>query len=171
MAAPKFRMFAAMLAGIGFGLALGFGIAFAFAETRVVDGVAQYVVQYEADLSESSEGTFPAGLVPHRVVKTHCGTSLVESQAADFGLCMGLLYAICGAIVGIALACGADASKVLASGVISAAAMYFLFSAFLNAPTEKLSAVAMLALLALMVACGEAIHSATAMQRKRRPRA
>jgi hypothetical protein len=166
MVAPTFRMLAATTVGIGFGLALGFGIAFAVAEARVVDGVPQYVVQYEADLSESSEGTFPAGLVPHRVVNQHCNTYLVESRAADFGWCMGLLYAICGAIVGVAIGFGAKVSKVLAIGVLTAALFGLFIFPFLTSRTQELPTLAMVVLLALVTACGQAIHSAIFKVRK-----
>jgi hypothetical protein len=155
------RMFAAIVGGISFGLALGLGIAGAAAETRVVDGVSQYVVQYEVGTPGFSEGTIPAGFVAHRVVKQLGGTQLVESQAADLGWRLGALYAIGGAIVGGALVCGADPRRVLAAGLMSALFIWLVSFPIINSPAEELPALAIIVLVVLGIVSCEAIRSAT----------
>jgi hypothetical protein len=158
------------VAGIGFGLVVGFAIAFAWAETRVIDGVSRRVVQFE--VNEYWDGTwdFPADLVPHRVVgKGRLGDLLLESDAFDFGLRLGLLYALEGAVLGVALAFGAKASKVVATGLIAAILLSLLPLLVLRSLFDSrnyLPLAAMIVFLALVAACGEAVNSAMARRRK-----
>jgi hypothetical protein len=163
------RLFAAIVCGIGLGLALGFGIAFAAAEKSVVDGFPHDVVRYEVGRPECSEGTFPAGLVPHRVVKENWNTQLVESQAAELGWRLGVLYAICGVIVAVALVCGAQPLRVFAAGVIPLLLIWLISVSILNSRAERLPALAMDFLVALGFASCEALRSATFKKRKGRP--
>ena len=183
MVAPSIRILVTTVGGIGFGLALGFGIAFAWAETLVVDGIPQRIVRFEASeprpgannwdfrsllSARESDNDFPRDLVPYRVVKNlGNGGLLVECLATDLGWRLGLLYAIGGAVLGVALGLGADPSKVMATGLISASLFWFLGFPFLNSPSQTLPFVAMIVGLALMAACGEAVYSVRAKRRHR----
>jgi hypothetical protein len=169
MVANKIQMSAAAMAGISFGLALGFGIAAAAAETHVVDNVTHNVVRYETGTPEFSEGTFPAGFVPYRVIKKVGGNQLVESEAVDLGWRLGLLYAIGGAIVGVGLLCGAEPLRVMAAGLVLGTVSYLVAFTMPHSPAETVPNVSMSFLLALTAASFEAIRSATFKNRKGRP--
>jgi hypothetical protein len=168
MVTTKVRIVTATIGGIGIGLALGFGLAFAYAETRLVDGVHQRVVRFEAHEDTPGAWGFPTDLVRHRVVGdvAHSGR-LFECDAFHMGSRLGLLYALEGAIAGLAVGFGADTRKVIAAGVIGTVvfSVFYLIAAmrmpWLDNPAAEFSFVAMIVLLALFAACGEGAYSAS----------
>ncbi|MBI3821903.1 MAG: hypothetical protein HY289_04390 [Planctomycetes bacterium] len=168
MLTAKVRIVAATVGGIGIGLALGFGLAFAWAETRLVDGVARRVVRFVAHEDPPGVWGFPTDLVRHRVVGNVAhGDLLLECDAFHMGSRLGLLYALEGAIAGLAVGFGADARKVVAAGLMGTVvfSVFYLIAAtmmpWLDSPAAAFSFVAMIVLLALLVACGEAGYSAS----------
>jgi len=166
MVTAKVRIVTATVAGIGIGLALGFGLAFAYAETRLVDGDDRRVVRFESDEYWPGAWNFPTPLVRHRVVgKAPQGGLLLECDAVHMGSRLGLLYALEGAIAGLAVGFGADTRKVIAAGLIGtvvfsvAHLIVATMMPWLDSPAAEFPFVAMIVLLALFAACGEAIYS------------
>src|SRR5262249_30767314 len=120
----QMRVLAATAVGISLGLALGFGVAFTEAHPRFVNGVPRRGLRVESPTPDMKDALFdfPADFVPHRVVgRAGPGTRLLECDAFEFGWRLGLVYALGGAVLGVAFALGADASRTMATGLIVAA--------------------------------------------------